>query len=140
MPALSEDEARRLGDAVVHTLQSGDGAPLAPFVADGLVVWHNHNRLEITGATDQDADPVSLYSLVRDLEVELLSLETWDDGIVIEYAMRGVVAKTHGVFEVFHCIVGAMQDGKLTRIREYLDPNYFAQLYLAPVVAKGASR
>lgn len=138
MPALSDDDARRFGEAVVHTLQTGDGARLAPFVADGLVVWHNHNRLEVSGAGDEDSEPVPLYSLVADLAVELVSLQTWDGGVVVEYAMRGKVKKTAAAFEVYHCIVGTMTDGKLTRVREYLDPNYFAQLYLAPPTVGGA--
>lgn len=140
MAAFTADDERRLGEAIVQTLQTGDGTPLAPFVSDGLVVWHNHNRIEVTAATEGDADPVPLYSLVTGLEVELISLRTWGDGVVVEYAMHGVVTKTRAAFEVFHCIIGTLRDGKLVRIREYLDPNYFAQLYLAPLTVTGGLR
>lgn len=123
------DDARALLDAVVGSLESGDPSDVAPIIAPGAVVWHNDDGVDMPAA-EAFARVPHLHALVEGLRVEVISHDATRDGLVARIELRGTVRATGASLRARHCVFLAVEDGRLARLDEYIDPTFSTQLGL----------
>jgi ketosteroid isomerase-like protein len=123
--AATTDE---LAAAFGALLVTGEPASITEHLAPGAVVWHNHDRIDVD-AIDNMASVAVLGELVDDLSVEHRLLASTPDGFVLQFVTLGTVRSNGKPFEMHNCIVVTRgDDGRITRIDEYVDPTVGAQL------------
>jgi hypothetical protein len=111
MPHHNDEIAGLIADAIDRK-QVG---PLIARMAPGAVVWHNADRREIDAAAAFSAVAATPETYVIDQHRVIAT----PDAVVIQFVMR--IATVEPV-ELHCCMVVSVEDGKITRIDEYLDP------------------
>jgi uncharacterized protein len=93
--------------------------------AEGAIGWHNTDDKE--GLIGEGADKLrGLVLLFPDLQGEVRRIDTWDDGFAIRCVLVGTAvtgASIHAPVAIF----GAVADGVISRVEEYIDSAAFAQ-------------
>ena len=120
---MTETEIRRLCEAFFDAYEAGRVDLLDKLYADDCIVWHNVFGRETTRDENLAGIPGS-YRGQRRRTYDDRIVNTFDDGFVIQYTLRGVMHSGHrGALWI--CIVGRCRDGRITRIDEYLDSGKF---------------
>jgi ketosteroid isomerase-like protein len=106
-------------DAVFAAIERGDIDALDALFAEDVEVWHN--------TTDRTLDKRGSLKLlrywtnhVRDMRYEIRERRIYDGGAFQRYVIHGTA--NDAPLRVPVCIVFHIDDGKITRIYEYLDP------------------
>lgn len=123
MPATTAE----LAAAFSGLLESCDPQPFIPHLAPGAVVWHNYDR-KVVDALENMTAIVSLGQMVEGLETETRYFSSTDDGFVLQFVVHGIVRASGKPFEMHNCVVVSVEDARITRIEEYVDPTVGAQL------------
>lgn len=114
-------------DALVEAFASGDPAVLSARMAPGAVLWHNTDKVE-GDAAEGFGGIVGLYQLVDGLHVEVVQHEALPAGELARFVVRGTVRATGAPLAAHNCVVLTIEDGRVTRLDEYVDPTFGAQL------------
>jgi ketosteroid isomerase-like protein len=120
----------QLADAVVAILERGDPAVLRRHLAPGAVLWHNSDDREVD-AHDAVGSVAGLHALVDGVHVDVLRRAEIPDGFVQRFVVRGTVRATRTALAAHNCVVATTAGGRITRMDEYVDPTFEAQLGLA---------
>jgi ketosteroid isomerase-like protein len=114
-------------DVLADVLRTGDAAPILPLLAEGSVVWHNDDQREVDAmALMQRAG--ELQQVLDGIDVDVIRRLTSDDCCVEQMVLRGR-SRVTGMEVVSHrCIVMLLRDGLVSRIEEYIDPTFAAQV------------
>ena len=120
----------QLADAVVAILERGDPAILRRHLAPGAVLWHNGDDLEVD-AHDAVGSVAGLHALVDGVHVDVLRRAEIPDGFVQRFVVRGTVRATRTELAAHNCVLATTAGGRITRMDEYVDPTFEAQLGLA---------
>jgi ketosteroid isomerase-like protein len=120
---MDDYETRALCERVFDAYQDGRVDVLRRIMADDCVVWHNVFGRETTRDENLAAYPSS-YRGQRRRTYDDRIIDAWDDGFVIQYSLGGVMHTGHRASMPI-CIVGRCEDGKITRIDEYMDSSKF---------------
>jgi hypothetical protein len=115
--------------AVLDVLATGDPGAADHVLAPGAVLWHNDGTGELP-AKDGFAGAQGLHGLVEGLTVEVLLAEALPTGAVLRFEVRGTVKASGAALCARNCMFATVVGGQLTRIDEYLDPTFVAQLGL----------
>lgn len=129
--SITLDELDKIGDAFVRSIETGDASVFEQLRGDTMVTWHNHDRVEVVQDPADDG-PARLHSVLSDVEVEVVTLQRCDRGVVIEWILRAVVKHSGAPFELHNCLVFTVEGGKIVRANEYVDPNFFNHFPAAP--------
>ena len=125
---MTRDAFAVLG-AVVGALESGDAGVIAPVLAPDAVVWHNDDGVELPAADAFGGLP-RLHELVDGLRVEVIRSHATEDGLVARIELRGGVRSTRTKLLARNCVFLTVENGRLVRIDEYVDPTFSTQLGL----------
>jgi ketosteroid isomerase-like protein len=117
--------------ALNAALESGRSDDAATHLAPGAVLWHNDDKTEIDAA-EGIARVAGLHALVDNVRVEIVDAAPLANGWFQRIVLRGMVKSTKGELAAHNCAFIALMDGRITRIDEYVDPTFLAQLGLAP--------
>ena len=115
-----------VADALFAAIEAGDIDGVRALYAPDVEVWHN------TDGVVQDAE-ANLRTLgwvidnLRDRSYDDVRRQVTDAGFVQQHVLRVTTATGRRV-EVPACLVVAVDDGRITRIDEYLDSAQVAQL------------
>jgi ketosteroid isomerase-like protein len=121
---MTEGEIRELCHEFFDAYENRRTDILARLYADDCIIWHNVFGRDTTGAENLERFHDS-YRGQRRRTYDDRTVNTFDDGFVIQYTLGGVQANGHrGALWI--CIVGRVQDGRITRIDEYMDSGRFA--------------
>jgi ketosteroid isomerase-like protein len=120
---MKDTELRDLCHRYLDAIERHDVETVADLYAPGFVFWIN-----LTGAeSPREANLESLregYALLRRRTYDDRTIDTFETGFVARYAVN-VVQHDGRRASLWACIVAQCQDGRITRIDEYLDSSKF---------------
>jgi uncharacterized protein len=117
-----DDPLGRLIDVIV----SGDAEAAREIYAPGAVIWHNTEQREQT--VDENVRTLRwVQRNVADLRYEDVRRQRTERGYVQQHVLRGTGPGGEPL-EVHACIVVETEDGRITRLSEYLDGGQVAAL------------
>ena len=114
------------GEALQRSFETGDRAPFAALFAPGCISWHDTDGLEVPSADAPGLD--ALRPLVDDLHAEIVEHEMLPAGELIRFVVRGTVRVTGRPLAAHNTMILTIGDAGITRIDEYVDPTFRAQL------------
>ena len=121
---MTEGEIRELCEAFFDAYQDRRVDILERVLADDCVIWHNVFGRETT-KQDNLSRYHDSYRGQRRRTYDDRIVNTFHDGFVIQYQLRGVMTNGH-TGSLWICIVARVRDGQITRIDEYMDSSKFA--------------
>ena len=121
---MTEGEIRELCEAFFDAYQDQRVDILERVLADDCVIWHNVFGRETT-KQDNLSRYHDSYRGQRRRTYDDRIVNTFHDGFVIQYQLRGVMTNGH-TGSLWICIVARVRDGRITRIDEYMDSGRFA--------------
>lgn len=122
MPPPALEVAERLFAAIA----AGDIDAVAALYHPDVVVWHNTDGMEQT-AQDNLIILRWVTHNIADLRYEEVRRAETPAGFVQQHVMRGI-APNGTPIEVPACVVCTVENGKITRLDEYLDAAHTAPL------------
>jgi ketosteroid isomerase-like protein len=116
---MSKDDIRSLATRLFDSIEIGDAEGVADCYGPDLVVWHNFDGLE-QSREDNLKTLAGLIARISDRRYTDRRLNVFDGGFVQQHVLTGV--RKDGVrVSLPGVLVGAVQNGKITRLDEYLD-------------------
>lgn len=115
-----------IADRLFAAIEKGDVDAVAALYADDAVVWHNFDGIE----QPRDANLVVLSWMthnVDNLRYDDVQRHPIDGGFVQQHVLRGTT-KNGAALEVPSCLIVHVEDGRITRIDEYLDTAHLRPL------------
>jgi ketosteroid isomerase-like protein len=122
----SDQEIEEIAKRLVQASTTRNVEMFADVLADDATVWHSDDEEEMPRNT-----------VLRHFAATLSSFKNWDwedikrshipGGYVQEYTLRAMHASGHSL-RLLCCIIVAVRNGKIHRIREYLDPTPLREL------------
>lgn len=111
----------QLLDRITAAALAGDGSDLYDIYADDAVIWHNHDNREQSVA--QNVKLLErMPQWVSDREYADRRFRVFDGGVVQQHTLKGTRISTGEKIELHACVVVLVnEDGKITRLDEYLD-------------------
>jgi ketosteroid isomerase-like protein len=122
---VNEDDVRELCHRFFDAYQDGRVDVLEQILSDDCVIWHNVFGRETTKTDNLTGYPDS-YRGQRRRTYDDRIVNTFADGFVIQYTLRGVMHTGH-TGALWICIVARVHDGQITRIDEYMDSSKFEE-------------
>jgi ketosteroid isomerase-like protein len=127
---MTDGEIRELCTTFFDAYQDRRVDILDRVLADDCIIWHNVFGRETTKADNLSKFHDS-YQGQRRRTYDDRTINTFDDGFVIQYSLNGVMHNGHRG-SLWICIVARVRDGLITRIDEYMDSSKFASWAGAP--------
>lgn len=123
---LSDHDKLAVATKFAAASRSNDADAYAALCAPGARTWHNFDDAEVT--TEQSTRTVAwLHRTVADLTWTDVALLPTPSGFVSQTIMTGTAPG--GPLRVHSCVIATLDDdGKVTRVEEYLDPTQTAVL------------
>ena len=121
---MTEGEIRELCETFFDAYQDKRVDILERVLADDCVIWHNVFGRETT-KQDNLSRYHDSYRGQRRRTYDDRIVNTFHDGFVIQYQLRGVMTNGHKG-SLWICIVARVRDRQITRIDEYMDSSKFA--------------
>ena len=113
-------------DRFFAAIVDGDAGTVDAIYADDVEVWHN-----VTGKVMNKADNVRLlafwHSRVEGMRYEVLERQTFPGGAAQRHIVHGTAngAELHAPVAIFFHV----EDGRITKVFEYLDPAAVAAVF-----------
>lgn len=118
----------RFVKAVCATFRTGDPEPLCSRLAPAAVAWHNTDNAEMS-AHESLNGLAGLNDMVDDLHVDVTEQGELAGGGFLRFVIVGTMRATRWVVAAHNCVfVRFDSDGLVTRMDEYIDPKFSAQL------------
>lgn len=123
---LSDHDKLAVATKFAAASRSNDAEAYAALCAPGAQTWHNFDDAEVS--TEQSTRTVAwLHRTVADLTWTDVALLPTPSGFVSQTIMTGTAPG--GPLRVHSCVIATLDDdGKVTRVEEYLDPTQTAVL------------
>jgi len=121
-------EYAKLLDRIVAAAEAGDPADLFNIYAPDAVIWHNNDLKEQT--VEQNAKLLkAMDRWVADRKYTERRVSTFPGGAVQQHVLRGVRRSTGEEVALHACaVITVGEDGKITRLDEYIDSAEAANL------------
>jgi ketosteroid isomerase-like protein len=123
---LTDDDKLAIAARFAASSRQNDADAYRALCATGALTWHNFDDAEVT--TEQTLKTVGwLHRAVPDLAWHDVALYPTPTGFVSQTIMTGTAPG--GVLRVHSCVIVTLDDdGRVTRVEEYLDPTQTAVL------------
>jgi ketosteroid isomerase-like protein len=123
---LSDDDKLAIADRFAAASRGNDADAYAALCAPGAMTWHNFDDLEVP--TAQTVQTIAwLHRTVSGLAWTDVALVPTPTGFVSQTVMTG--SAPGGELRVHSCVVVTLDDdGRVTRVEEYLDSEQTAVL------------
>jgi ketosteroid isomerase-like protein len=123
---VTDDEKLAVAARYIAATRAGDLDALAAACEPAMVVWHNHDGVEVDGAATLRTLGW-LHRTVPDIDWETAGLRATGDGFVWQAVTSGTAPG--GPLRLHTCAVVTLSaGGKVARIDEYLDSGALAPL------------
>jgi hypothetical protein len=120
-------EVPRAVRALNEALESGVPEPAIEMLAQGALLWHNDDKVEMDAASGIRRVR-GLHELVDDVRVDVLQSEPLSTGWFQRIVLRGRVRASGGDLAAHNCAVIHLSRERITRVDEYVDPTMQDQL------------
>jgi len=123
---LSDDDKLAIAERFAAASRGNDADAYTAMCAPGAVTWHNFDDLEVS--TEQTVQTIAwLHRTVSGLAWTDVALSPTPSGFVSQAVMTG--SAPGGALRVHTCVVVTLdEDGRVTRVEEYLDSRQTAVL------------
>jgi hypothetical protein len=122
---MTTEEAMKLesaAEALKYSFDTGDRGPWKALFAAGCINWHNSDKLEVVSGDFDGA--AALFAMVDGLHADIIQHEIFPSGQMIRIVIKGTVKATGRPLEGHNCIILTTDDTGITRIDDYVDPNF----------------
>ena len=126
MPLSMPPPALEVAERLFAAITAGDIDAVVAIYHPDVVVWHNTDGMEQT-AQDNLIILRWVTHNIADLRYEEVRRAETPAGFVQQHVMRGI-APNGTPIEVPACVVCTVENGKITRLDEYLDATHTAPL------------
>ncbi len=123
---MSSDAHLQLAERLMAAITAGNVDEVRNIYAPDAVIWHNNDNLE-QSVDDNLAVLGWVVKHIANLRYEIIRRQRTDSGFVQQHVLRGT-APNGQPLEVPACLVCTVQDGRITRLDEYLDTAHLAPL------------
>lgn len=110
-----------IASSLFAAIERGDLDAVAALYAPQVQVWHN-----VTGRTQDREENLALLRAftgrVSELRYEVLGRDFFPGGFVQRHVLHGRVADSGETLAAAVCLVVYVEDGRIARLYEYLDP------------------
>jgi ketosteroid isomerase-like protein len=119
--STQDHEYVRLLDRIVAAAEAGDPAGIDDVYAPGAVIWHSHDNRETTVEQNKKL-LVALDRVIADRVYDERRVWVYDGGVTQTHTLRGVRRSDGVSIELHAVVVCAVENGRITRLAEFLDP------------------
>lgn len=115
----------KLADKFIAALEAGDEPTVRQCYADDAVIWHNFDGIE----QSVDVNVASLHWLRSKLDnigYEIVRRELLPDGFLQQHILTGTT-KNGDAIRMPACVVFKVENDRIVRLEEYLDPTPMIQ-------------
>jgi uncharacterized protein len=116
----TESAMNALADRLTHAYEQNDVDTITDCYAKDAAIWHNLDEVDQAVAEQLDATRW-LNEKLKDLKYEILTRSFFDGGYVQQYVVHGTVTASGEPFRMSLCMRVEVDDGRITRLDEYLD-------------------
>ena len=122
----NSETALEVAERLFTSIGAGDIEDVRDCYAANVVIWHNSDGLEQT--RDENLRTLSwVIRNISDRRYEEIRRQPTPTGFVQQHVLRGTT-RSGQAMELPACIVCTVEDGKITRLDEYLDSAHAAVL------------
>ena len=119
---MTDDEALEISRDLLARLKGSSPSHLGELFAQGGIVWHNHDRIDLDAHVDCELI-TGLREQFEDLDFRFVESAGTSKGFLLRFTMSGKGRADGSRMEGHNCLVAEMRDGLIWRIDEYVDPN-----------------
>lgn len=113
-------------DQLFSAIMRGDTEAVRAIYAPNAVIWHNNDMVEQT--PEENLRTLGWVTRnIKELRYEEMRRYDIGSGFVQQHVLRGI-APNGSALELPACIVCQVEDGRITRLEEYLDSGQTAVL------------
>ena len=109
-----------LANQFMTALEQADESAIRQCYADNAAIWHNFDGLEQT-VEDKNASLHWLRGHLVDIRYADVVHSDIADGLLQRHVMTGKTASGESL-AMPACVIFTIEDGRITRLEEYLDP------------------
>jgi len=125
---MSTDQPPAAVRAINEALESGSPDEAIAMLAPGATLWHNDDKVDMDAAEGIERVR-GLHELVDGVRVEVVQLEQLSTGWFQRIVLHGTVRASGHALAAHNCaLISLGDDGRITRIDEYVDPTFLTQL------------
>ncbi|MDO8837597.1 MAG: nuclear transport factor 2 family protein [Parvibaculum sp.] len=121
-----DGEALLVAERFFHAIEAGDAEAIARIYAPDACIWHNFSQREQTVEENLKVLRWMAHKL-PDRRYEVLRRVAIPGGFMQQHVVRGMLADGAD-FAMPACVICLVEDGRITRLEEYLDPAQAAVL------------
>jgi ketosteroid isomerase-like protein len=123
---MNERETLELADRFFSAIPKGDLETVRAIYAPDALIWHNNDQ--VTQSVEQNLQVLAWVTKnIAGLRYEEIRRHVTPSGFVQQHVLRGT-APNGKALEVPACILCSVNDGRITRLDEYLDSAQVAVL------------
>ena len=126
--SMDKAETFAIADRFFSAIEKGDIDTVEALYADDVVVWHSNRALDERATGQSKSENLTLLRYVCEfidgLHYEILDRQLTETGFVQQHVFRGRSSGGHEV-ALPVAIIFVIEDGKIARIDEYMDPAKF---------------
>ena len=113
-------------DRIITAAEAGDASYLANIYHPDAVIWHNHDLKDTT--VEQNGRLLeAMGRWVSDRKYTERRISAFEGGAVQQHVLRGTRNSTGEEIALHACVVITVEDGKISRLDEYIDSAEAAQ-------------
>lgn len=117
-------EAFKVGERFFRAIETGDMTTVQDVYHPDVVVWHNSDGIENRERGQSREENIALLTVltkaITEWKYDIWFREATESGMVQQHTLRGKLPSGE-VLAIPVCIVLQIQDGRITRLDEYID-------------------
>jgi ketosteroid isomerase-like protein len=126
-PGASEKESLEVADRLFKAIERGDVAAIRNIYAPQTKIWHNFDNVAQT--VDQNLAVLKwVVENIGEISYSEIRRQATPTGFVQQHVLRGKVKASGKEIAIPACIVCTVENGRITRLDEYLDSAQTAAL------------
>ncbi len=125
--SASAKESLEVADRLFKAIERGDVSAIRNIYAPGAKIWHNFDEIEQT--VDQNLAVLKwVVENIGEISYSEIRRQPTPGGFVQQHVLRGKLKSSGKPIAIPACIVGAIENARITRLDEYLDSAQTAAL------------
>ena len=123
---MTEQEILALAERFVNAIESGDVAAVRACYAPDARIWHNFDEVEQT--VDENIKVLNWFmTRLPDRRYRVLRRVALKDGFLQQHVLEATLPDGSS-WKMFACVVTRLENGRITRLDEYIDSAQAAAL------------
>jgi ketosteroid isomerase-like protein len=125
--AAGNQATLELAKSLLDSVERGDVETMTTFFAPGATIWHNFD--EVDGTVEQTAGFLrAVLTKVTRVRYEERRCSVTQSGFVHQHLFTAQRNDDGVRVRIPACLIASIEDGKITRVEEYMDSAHLAEL------------